>query len=509
MSFNLSSILREAAAATPGRPVALFDGGSLSYGELDTQSDRVAAALGAAGVAPGDRVGLQLPNLPEFLIVYFALLKMGAISVPMNVLLKAPETAHQLRNSGAVGLVSFAFFADEALKGAAEAGVDLVYLVGTEDPPGGAHPYTELLGPVPADGVFVPGEPTDTAVIIYTSGTTGLPKGVELTHFQLYMNCDVPGRLFGMSADDVVIATVPLFHVFGLSSLLNVVVRFGASMVLIPRFDPRAVLDAIATHRATVFGGVPTMFADLVHHRDLDTHDLSSLRVAVSGGAAIPAQLLDDFEARFGAYVLEGYGLTESASSATFNRSVAERKVYSVGKPIWGTDVEIWDRQGEPVPTGPDHVGEIMIRGYNVMKGYYKDPAATAAAFSGSWLYTGDLGYKDADGFIFIVDRIKELIIRGGYNVYPSEVEAALYAHPAVREAAVVGVPDERMGEEVAAYVSLKPGAQATPEELIAHAKARLANYKYPRHVVVLPELPKGSTGKIQKLDLRQLAAGG
>jgi long-chain acyl-CoA synthetase len=508
VSFNLSLILREAATATPERAVARFDGGSVSYAELDAQSDQVAAALSAAGVGAGDRVGLQLPNVAEFLVVYFALLKMGAVSVPMNVLLKAPETAHQLRDSGAVGLVSFAFFADEALKGAAEAGVDLVYLVGAEDPPGGARPYGELLGPS-AGPVFVPKEPTDTAVIIYTSGTTGLPKGVELTHFQLYMNSDLPGRLFGMTGDDVVIATLPLFHVFGLSSLLNVVVRFGASMVLIPRFNAEAVLGAIGEHGATIFGGVPTMFADLVHRDDLDRYDLSTLRVAVSGGAAIPAPLLAEFERRFGATVLEGYGLTESASSATFNRSATERKTYSVGKPIWGTELEIWDRQHQALPPGAEHVGEIVIRGYNVMKGYYNNPAATAAAFTGSWLHTGDLGYIDPDGFVFIVDRIKELIIRGGYNVYPSEVEAALYAHPAVREAAVVGIADERLGEEVAAYVSLKPGAEATPEELIAHAETRLANYKYPRHLVILPDLPKGSTGKIQKLALRPPAADG
>jgi long-chain acyl-CoA synthetase len=316
------------------------------------------------------------------------------------------------------------------------------------------------------------------------------------------MNADIPGRLFDQESDDVVMAVLPLFHVFGLASILNAAVRFGSSIVLVPRFAAGDVLEAIQAFRVTIFMGVPTMYIALLHAPDVDRYDLTSLRIGVSGGAPIPAEVIDGFEARFGVVILEGYGLSETASTTTFNRSVSERRVYSVGKPTWGVEVEVWDEAGQALPAGKDHVGELVIRGYNVMKGYFNQPAATEDAFAGGWFHSGDLGYRDEDGFFFIVDRKKELIIRGGYNVYPREVEEVLYAHPAVAEAAVVGVPDDRLGEEVKAFVALKPGAQATPEELIAFSRERVAAYKYPRSVVLLPALPKGPTGKILKREL-------
>jgi long-chain acyl-CoA synthetase len=343
----------------------------------------------------------------------------------------------------------------------------------------------------------------DTAVIIYTSGTTGTPKGAELTHFQLYMNSDIPGRIFGVEEDDIVIVAVPLFHVFGLSSILNIVVRFGATMVLLPRFDSTAVLQSIMKYRATIFEGVPTMYVDLLSQSDFDDYDLSSLRVAISGGAAIPAEVLEEFERRVGVVILEGYGLSETASTATFNQSAAERKAYSVGKPIWGTEAAIWDKTNQPLPSGHGNVGEIVIRGYNVMKGYHGRPDADAEAFTGEWLHTGDLGYVDDEGFFFIVDRKKELIIRGGYNVYPREIEEVLYTHPAVFEAAVLGMADPRVGEEVMAFVSLRIGATATPSEIIDYVKQRVAAYKYPRRIEIRDVLPKGSTGKILKTELK------
>ena len=328
------------------------------------------------------------------------------------------------------------------------------------------RPFEHLLA-VPADGYqLAPRALTDTAVVVYTSGTTGRPKGAMLTHIQLYMNADIPGRLFGVRPDDVVITVLPLFHVFGLSSILNVCVRFGCTMSLIPRFDPAAVLTAIERDRATIFEGVPTMFIALLEHPDLDSYDVSSLRVAISGGASIPAPVLDAFEKRFGVLILEGYGMTETASTTTFNLSETERRVYSVGKPIWGTQTQVWDGEGRPLPPGQDHVGEVVTRGLHVMKGYLNAPEATASAFTGGWLHTGDLGYFDQDGFLFIVGRQKELIIRGGYNVYPREIEDVLHAHPAMAEAAVIGVPHERLGEEVMAVVTLRDGAAVTEAEL-------------------------------------------
>ena len=508
MNFNLAVILQETAAASPDRSAVVYAGGQLSYAELDTLSSRLAAGLESAGVGPGDLVALQLPNIPQFLIAYFGILKAGAVVVPLNVMLKAPEIAFQLSDSGVKLLITWDPILGDAVKGAEAAGVGAVYAVGhaaqAEDPadPVSVLPFERLLT-VPADGyLLAPRELTDTAVVVYTSGTTGRPKGAMLTHIQLYMNADIPGRLFGVRPDDVVITVLPLFHVFGLSSILNVCVRFGCTMSLIPRFDPTAVLAAIQRDEATIFEGVPTMFIALLEHPDLDRYDVSSLRVAISGGASIPAPVLDAFEKRFGVLILEGYGMTETASTTTFNISETERRVYSVGKPIWGTQTQVWDGEGLPLPPGKDHIGEVVTRGLHVMKGYLNAPDATASVFSGAWLHTGDLGYFDEDGFLFIVGRQKELIIRGGYNVYPREIEDVLHAHPAVAEAAVIGIPHERLGEDIMAVVTLRAGAAVTEAELHAYCRERVAAYKYPRRFEFRAQLPKNSLGKVLKDEL-------
>jgi long-chain acyl-CoA synthetase len=502
MSFNLAVILSESAHAAPGRPVLVFDGGQLSYRQLDQASDLLAAALAAAGIEPGDRVALQLPNIPQFLISYFGILKAGGVVVPLNVLLRAPEIAFHLGDSEARLMITWEGVLAEAAKGAEAAGVAAIYAVGHPAGAPGALPFELLLDGTAPPREMATRQPTDTAVIVYTSGTTGRPKGAELTHIQLYMNADIPGRLFDLQPDDIVVTVLPLFHVFGLSSILNCCVRFGCTMSLIPRFTPAAVLAAIQRDRATIFEGVPTMFADLLSHPDLDSYDLSSLRVAISGGASIPAPVLDAFEQRLGLVILEGYGLTETASTTTFNPSAAERRAYSVGKPIWGTQTQVWDEGGHPLPPGPEHVGEIVTRGLHVMKGYLNQPKATAAAFTGDWLHTGDLGYFDEDGFLFIVSRKKELIIRGGYNVYPSEIENVLHAHPAVAEAAVVGVPDQRLGEEVMAVVIVRTEMELREHELVLWCRERLAAYKCPRVFQFRDELPKNTLGKILKDEL-------
>jgi long-chain acyl-CoA synthetase len=502
MSFNLAVILSETAQSSPDRPVAMFTGGQLSYRQLDKASDRLAAALAAAGIKPGDSIALQLPNIPQFLISYFGILKAGGVVVPLNVLLKAPEVAFHLGDSGARILITWEGILAEATKGAEAAGLDQIYVVGHAGDSGVGVPFERLLAVEVPRFEMATRQPTDTAVVVYTSGTTGRPKGAELTHLQLYMNADIPGRLFNVQPDDIVITVLPLFHVFGLSSILDVCVRFGCTMSLVPRFTSDAVLTAIQRDRATIFEGVPTMFADLLAYPDLDSYDLSSLRIAISGGASIPAPLLDAFEERFGLVILEGYGLTETASTTTFNISADERRAYSVGKPIWGTQTQVWDEHGRPLPPGPEHVGEIVTRGLHVMKGYLHSPEATAAAFTGDWLQTGDLGYFDEDGFLFIVSRKKELIIRGGYNVYPSEIENVLHAHPAVAEAAVVGIPDERLGEEVMAVVILRPAMNLLEAELIAYCRQHLAAYKCPRIFQFRTELPKNTLGKVLKGEL-------
>jgi long-chain acyl-CoA synthetase len=502
MSFNLAVILSESAHAAPDKPVAVFDGGQLTYGQLDQTSDRLAANLASAGIGPGDRVALQLPNIPQFLISYFGILKAGAAVVPLNVLLRAPEIAYHLEDSGALVLITWEGVLAEAAKGAEVAGIGAIFAVGHAAGSPGALPFERLLDGAAPPCEMATRQPTDTAVIVYTSGTTGQPKGAELTHIQLYMNADIPGRLFDVQPDDIVITVLPLFHVFGLSSILDVCVRFGCTMSLIPRFTPAAVLAAIQRDRATIFEGVPTMFADLLSYPDLDRYDLSSLRVAISGGASIPAPVLDAFEQRLGVVILEGYGMTETASTMTFNSSADQRRAYSVGKPIWGTQTQVWDDQGRPLPPGPEHVGEVVTRGMHVMKGYLNRPEATAEAFTGDWLHTGDLGYLDEDGFLFIVSRKKELIIRGGYNVYPSEIENVLHAHPAVAEAAVVGVPDERLGEEVMAVVIVRATMELGELELVTWCRERLAAYKCPRVFQFRAELPKNTLGKVLKDEL-------
>ena len=504
MDFNLAVMLRETARRAPAKTAVILGDTTLNYAQVDELSDRVAASLAAAGLTPGDRVGLQLPNIPQFVIAYFGILKAGGVVVPMNVLLKAPEIAFQLEDSGARALITYGGILDEAAKAAESAAMASLYVVGETDaaPVTGTAFAALLSGDAPGPRL-AERSPADPAVIIYTSGTTGTPKGAVLSHLSLYMNADIPGRLFEFSVDDTVLVALPLFHVFGLSSVMNTCVLLGGTMTLVPRFEPRAVLQVMARDRVTVFMGVPTMFIALLQAAAAADYDLTGLRVAVSGGAPIPAEVIDSFESRFGVPILEGYGLSESSSAATFNISVTERKVYSAGKPIWGTSLQIWDDGSRPLPPGADQVGEIVLRGANIMLGYHNNPEATANAFAGGWFHTGDLGYLDSDGFLFIVDRIKDMIIRGGYNVYPREVEEVLYAHPAVAEAAVIGVPDPRLGEEVRAVVAIKPGQSVTESELIEFVKERAAAYKYPRTIEFRDSLPKNATGKILKKELR------
>ncbi|HEX5201033.1 MAG TPA: long-chain fatty acid--CoA ligase [Actinoplanes sp.] len=493
--LNLAVILRESAAARPDAPAVLHDGGVVTYAELDARSDALAAGLAARGVRPGTAIALQLPNIPEFLVAYYGILKAGGVVVPMNVLLRAPEIAYQLTDSGARALITWAGTAAEAGKAAAEAGVGEVYVVG-------AGTFDDLLAPVAEPLPLCERAPGDTAAVVYTSGTTGVPKGAELTHFQLYMNADIPGRLFEIRPDDVVIAALPFFHVYGMSSTMNLAVRFGAALSLVPRFTPDRVLATIERDRATVFDGVPTMFGALLASARTTDYDTSSLRVCVSGGDAIPAHVLEEFERQFRVPILEGYGMTETASTITFNRSPEDRRMYSVGKPVWGVEVEVWDDDDRRLPPGRGHIGELVTRGYHTMRRYHGHPAATADAFRGGWFHTGDLGYADADGFFYIVDRKKELIIRGGYNVYPREVEEVLYRHPDLIEAAVIGVPDERLGQEVKAIVVPAPGRTPAAGDIVEYCRERLAAYKYPRLVELRDELPLTASGKVAKKEL-------
>jgi long-chain acyl-CoA synthetase len=505
MSLNIATMLRESATANPDKPLCHINDLTFSYAQVDEISGRVASALLATGLQRGDKVALQLPNLPQFLFTYFGLMKAGLVMVPLNPLLRAPEVKYHLEDSDAKVLITFEMFAEEAHRGASELEGVTTYVVnmpGNDARPEGTKHFDELYFAEDTREI-VPTDGDETAVLLYTSGTTGKPKGAELTHLNLYMNCTVAGELFEFQESDIGVAVLPLFHVFGLSSVLNTSVRYGGTVVLIPRFELEPVVEAIEKHRCTIFSGVPTMYFGLLN-MDTSGKDLSSLRVGVSGGAAIPGEVIKAFEEKFpGCVVLEGYGLSESTSTTTFNVNAEQRKVLSIGRPIWGVEVRVVDEDDNPLPPGEENVGEIVIRGHNIMKGYHNKPEATAEAFKGGWFHSGDLAYMDKDGYFFIVDRKKDLVIRGGYNVYPREVEEVLFEHPAVAEAAVIGKPDPKLGEEVLAFVALKPGAAAEPEEVISFAKERLAAYKYPREVRIVDELPKGATGKILKKELR------
>ena len=507
-TFNLSTMLRESASARPDHVAVILDDFRLTYRQLDDGANRIANALRAAGLRPGDRVGIMLPNVPAFPVVFYGALRAGCAVVPMNVLLKSGEVAYYLGDSQAAGFFYWKDFAAEAAKGAAQ--VDSLRVrVSVTALPGmgadeGAADFWDMLTTASADAAQPHSQPDDTAVLIYTSGTTGKPKGAELTHFNMLMNCIVGARVAGIGQDDVALATLPLFHVFGLTNVMNTAVYAGSTISLLPRFDPVTALKMIQRDHITIFAGVPTMYIAFLkaYEEHPGEFDISSIRMAISGGAALPEQVLHDFEARFGAPILEGYGLSETSPSASFNRPDRERKVGSIGLPVWGVELRIVDEQGNALPDG--EVGEICIRGHNVMKGYFNKPEATAEAIrEGGWFHSGDMGYRDSEGYYFIVDRKKELVIRGGFNVYPREVEETLYQHPAVAEAAVFGLPDATMGEEVVAAVALKAGASATEAELIAFVKERVAAYKYPRKVFLMETLPKGPTGKILKLELK------
>jgi long-chain acyl-CoA synthetase len=491
---NLALNLVEAKDMYPDRPAVRLDDRVLTYQQLDDRSARVAGLLAGLGVEPGDRVALMLPNVPEFAVLYYGVLRAGGTVVPMNPLLKAREVEFYLSDSGARRIFAWHATAGEAGKGAEAAGAHLI--------PVAAETFDRLLDEH-APLVAVSGRADDdTAVILYTSGTTGKPKGAELTHANLRRNAAVSAStLFQLEPDDVVMGCLPLFHSFGQTCGLNAVVGSGACLTLVPRFDPGKALQVIQRDGVTVFEGVPTMYVALLNHPQRVDCEFGSLRVCVSGGAALPVEVLRGFEEAFGCVILEGYGLSETSPVASFNHPGQKRKAGSIGTPIEGVEIRVVDTVGQDVPVGA--VGEIAIRGHNVMKGYWRHEQATSEAIPDGWFRTGDLARQDEDGYLFIVDRKKDLIIRGGYNVYPREIEEVLYEHPAVAEAAVIGIPHRTHGEEVGAAVVLKPGAEATATELQAFCKERVAAYKYPRHVWLEATLPKTATGKLLRREVQ------
>lgn len=514
--MDLMSRVHEIAEQDSARVAYSFMGKDTSYGEFDQAIAVFAGALKELGVEKGDHVAFLLSNTPHFLISLYATMRLGATAVPINPIYSPDEIAYIVNNSDAKVVVALDALLPLVEKAHKALPVVESYIICETDPTtpekmaqlpeevkGKVHSFTGLMSKSAPYAGFAEVKEDDNAVILYTSGTTGKPKGAMLTHQNLYSNARDVGEYLQIGANDRVIATLPVFHVFALTVVVNAPLLQGATIVLVPRFNPKEVFEAIKKYKASVFAGVPTMFNFMNQLPDVDPADFASVRLAVSGGSAMPVALLHSFEEKFNVRISEGYGLSEASPVTCFNPIDRERKAGSIGTSIINVENKVVNELGEEVAA--NEVGELIVRGPNVMKGYYKMPEETASAIRDGWLYTGDLARVDEEGYFYIVDRKKDMIIVGGYNVYPREVEEVLFAHPAVLEAAVVGLPDPDFGEEVNAYVVFKDPSVSV-EDLKAYCAEHLAKYKVPRQFEVLDELPKNTTGKILRRSLKDQA---
>jgi long-chain acyl-CoA synthetase len=490
-TLSLAAVLAESARRWPDKLALVDRDDRITYRDLWRQALECAGGLAERGVRPGDTVALLAPNVADFPRAYYGILAAGATVVPVHLLLTASEMAYVLRDSGATLLVVEASQATTGAAAAASAGIPVV-VVG------------DLAG-APAPRTYASRRPDDIAVIFYTSGTTGEPKGAELTHLNLVMNATV--NVFDANDgrhDDVVLGCLPLFHTFGQTVGMNGTFRLGATLVLMARFTGDAAIDVMLRENVGVFHGVPTMYVGLVEAA-AGRSELPKLRLCISGGASLPLAVLERFNSTFATTVFEGYGLSETSPTATTNQPDFGVRPGTVGHPIWGVDVEVARAEIEDrIELLPDgELGEIVIRGHNIFAGYHGRPAATAEAVVDGWFRTGDLGTRDAAGFVTIVDRKKDLIIRGGFNVYPREVEEVLARHPAVGQVAVIGVPDPVHGEEICAVIVLASGSGPTAEEFVEWSRERLGRHKYPRRIRFVDELPLGPSHKVLKRELR------
>ncbi|MDX6229011.1 MAG: long-chain acyl-CoA synthetase [Frankiales bacterium] len=509
MTLSIASLLAESALRRPDKTAVICETTSVTYGQLWDQARRYATVLRERGVGPGDRVGMLMPNIPQFPMTYYGVLALGAVVVPIHSLLKAEEVAFVLSDAAVSVLVCAAPLLGEGAPGAKLADIPLLSVLDGGDP--GIERLDLLAQEVEPVASYVQREASDDAVFLYTSGTTGQPKGAVMSHLNMLMNAQLCAtNIIEISVDDVVLAVLPLFHSFGQTCVMNASFVNGATLVMMPRFDGPRALELMVAHRVTLFEGVPTMYIGLLEAARTDPRR-PPLRNATSGGASLPATVIEAFQEAFGVDIYEGYGLSETAPVATFNQRAYGRKAGTVGCAIWGVDVEMArpeiEESIELLPVG--ELGEIVIRGHNVMSRYHNRPEATAAAIVDGWFRSGDLGTKDADGFVTIVDRKKDMVLRGGFNVYPREVEEVLLRHPAVAQVAVISVPDDRYGEEVCAVViRTAGGAGATAEEIIDWARERMAAYKYPRLVRFVDAMPLGPSGKVLKRELAARFAG-
>jgi long-chain acyl-CoA synthetase len=514
MALNLGSILHNSAGDFPDETAVIFNDLRLSYRQLEGLACKFANVLVSMGIQPGDRVALMMPNVPWFPVCYYGILYAGAQVVPLNILLAGEEVSYQLEDSECKTLVAFTGFAESALAGAKRQSETCRHIIGVSPQPGGDLPepmtdFHALMNDAAPVFDMVQTMPDDTAVILYTSGTTGKPKGAELSHFNLYYNAELNSQRVVSRKDpahrlqrgEVGLCALPLFHVFGQTGIMNALFFGGGAITLLPRFTPADALGIIQRDGVTFFCGVPTMFFALLQYPDRGEYDVSSLKYCIAGGATTPVEVLKGFQSAFGIPLMEGYGLSETSPTACLNNLDCDQRAGSIGRPIFGAEMKIFDENDQETPRGEP--GEIVVRGHLVMKGYLNKPEATREAMRGGWLHTGDIGTQDADGYFFIVDRKKDMINRGGFNVYPREIEEVLYAHPDVAEAAVIAEPDEKYGEEIKAVLVLKEGVEQNTDALLAYCREHLGGHKYPRLFEFRDTLPKGPTGKILKRELR------
>lgn len=523
-TLNLASMISHHARLAPDTEAIIWEDVRLTYGDLDKLSNRVANALTEMGIGHGDKVALCCPNLPFFPVVYYGIMKAGAAVVPLNVLFKAREIAYHLSDSDAKAVFVFEGTNELPLAETVKQGFDQVptceHLVVMTADLFGPSPFpdhrtlTQITFDRSEEFEIYPTSPGDTCAILYTSGTTGQPKGAELTHLNLYSNVTttylihLPVLDFTDGKQKTCLITLPLFHTTGQTVQMNTQMYGGHRVVLLPRFEPASTLDAMVRERVNFWVGVPTMYWSLLKYVKETGYDIShiadSMKVCSSGGAPMPVEVMREFQEKFNVRVMEGYGLSETSPLATFNHFERPSKPGKVGQPIFGVDIRCFDDNDKEVERGTR--GEIVIRGTNVMKGYYKRPEATAEAFRNGWFHTGDIGIMDEDGYLAIVDRKKDMILRGGYNIYPRELEEIIITHPAVSLCAVIGVPDERLGEEVKAFIVLHQGHTVTVEDFVLWCRGQFAANKYPRHVEIRESLPIGGTGKIFKRALKEEA---
>lgn len=505
-TISVAAILAESAARSPEATALIVGDEETTYGQLWQQTRAYAGALRARGIGPGDAVAVLIPNVADFARAYYAVLALGGVVVPVHALLKAREIDYALRDSGARLLICAAPLLSEGAQGAAAAGVEVLTVMAAEGTASWDRLEDEAAAAPPIQG-YVPRMPQDLATIMYTSGTTGKPKGALGTHFALMEQVNVLlTSTFDLRPGDKVFGGLPLFHTFGQTCVLNAGLRACATIVMCPRFAGDVALQLLHKHKINVFFGVPTMYVALIEAIKANPSRPQGLRYGISGGSSLPVAVLEKFRAYFGADIHEGYGLTETSPVASFNHVGMTPRPGTIGTAIWGVNIEIARPEItdsiDLLPCG--ELGELVIRGHNLFKGYLNQPDATAEAVVDGWFRTGDLGIKDEDGYLRILDRKKDLVIRNGYNVYPREVEEVLNQHPQIVSAAVFGVPHEVHGQEIAAAVVPAPGSTITAENLRVYAKERLAAYKYPRIIEVVAELPLGPSGKILK---RELAA--